>query len=48
MSSTWIVAGLCVLIVSSLGLIVRWEYRLIQKRKAPKPLVDPEKAASAK
>jgi hypothetical protein len=37
MSPKLVVVGLYVLIVASLGLIVRWEYRLIQKRKPPKP-----------
>jgi hypothetical protein len=36
MSPKLLVIGLYVLIVASLGLIVRWEYRLIQKRKAAK------------
>jgi hypothetical protein len=36
MSPKLLVIGLYVLIVASLGLIVRWEYRLIQKRKTAK------------
>jgi len=48
MSPKLLIVGLYGLIVASLGLIVSWEYRLIEKRKLSKPLVDSEKASGAK
>ncbi len=37
MSSTWIVAGLYLLIVCSLGLIVWWEYQRSRKKSSQAP-----------